>query len=91
MKINKIIFFVCLFLSASLDVFGQLVDTVPFNGLDKEELYKQVELVLTQFKRDDCEKTLEDYKLAKKENKLTEQHYQGFLKLANEMVKVKMK
>ena len=91
MKISKLFLFLSFLLMNSIGLFGQLLDTVPFEATDREELYKQIEVVLTQFKREDCDKTLDDYKLAKKENKITDQHYQGFLKLANEMVKFKMK
>ena len=72
-------------------VWAQGVNTDPFEPTDRDKLFNEIEEVLTQFKREDCEETLKRFKRAIKERRVTEQHYEGFLKLTNQMVGLKMK
>lgn len=82
---------VIFFISFNISLFGQGVDTTAFPESDREALYKEIEKVLTEFKREDCDQAMSDLKTAIKERRMTEQHYEGFLKLTNVMVKRKMK
>jgi hypothetical protein len=87
--INNFIF--CLLIFFSIGLSAQGIDTTAFNANDREELLKEIEVVLTQFKREDCEKTLDDLKKSVKAAKFSDQHYNGFLTLTDVMVKRKMK
>ena len=70
---------------------AQGIDTTAFNATDREVLFKEIEAVLTEFKRDDCALTLEELKKSIKLAKFSEPHYAGFLSLTDFMVKLKMK
>ena len=72
-------------------VHAQVTDTMPFNVNSREILMVEIEKVLTLYEREDCQKTLADLKKSVRDKKITEDHFDGFLSLANIMVKRKMK
>jgi hypothetical protein len=80
----------CFFVLFSFNLSAQGIDTTSFST-NRETLLKEIETVLSEFKRDDCEKTLQDLKKSIKQAKFNDKYYDGFLKLTDIMVKRKMK
>ena len=80
-----------IFTFISIGVFAQGIDTSVFNSENREVLLKEIETVLSEFKRDDCEKTIQELKKSVKQGKFVEKHYDGFLKITDIIVKRKMK
>lgn len=91
MKMLKKYTIYILFILCSTNIVAQGIDTTAFNASDREVLLKEIEKVLTQFKREDCEITLDELKKAVKNGIFGEQHYAGFLQMTDIMVKRKMK
>ena len=80
-----------IFAFISFGLFAQGIDTSVFNAENREVLIKEIETVLSEFKRDDCEKTIQELKKSIKQGKFVEKHYDGFLKITDIIVKRKMK
>ena len=72
-------------------LYAQGIDTTAFNSDNRELLLKEIETVLSEFKREDCEKTIQELKKSIKQGKFAEKHYDGFLKITDIIVKRKMK
>jgi hypothetical protein len=61
-----------IFAFISFGLFAQGIDTSVFNAENREVLIKEIETVLSEFKRDDCEKTIQELKKSIKQGKFVE-------------------